>query len=299
MRNICILTNQVTADSAIEIWFIQNIVLNGRSFNLEWDLNNIKDSVVIYLELGPINMDIIKTLKINGNKVVLFKMGDEFLNDFDPKPYQLCDFVFRNYYFKSLFLDAEIGHKIFWIPNGYKSGVGPRNDMTLRPADKRKFLSSFLGWLDNARSYGNERNIFADIAKSCQENILIQSTEYFNKGFNAGMYSTVLEYSVFCLCPAGNSPETIRLYDALEMGCIPVCLKHPFLFTEHAFLNPPFCLLDDWTQLPEFLKEQRALMSSKPDHLLQLQRACIDWWSIYKKTMAMRIDRVLYDLSLT
>eukprot|EP00976_Prorocentrum_cordatum_P021723 443671-Prorocentrum_minimum.AAC.1 len=47
--------------------------------------------------------------------------------------------------------------------------------------------------------------------------------------------------SVFCLCPRGWSPWTLRAYQAMMSGCIPVVIADEIEF--------PFENTIDWTQL--------------------------------------------------
>jgi hypothetical protein len=296
-RNISIITNQLTINEVIEIGFIQNVILQQIPFGLEWDLNSYHDGVVIYLELGCLSAEVIEQLKAQGNKVVICQLGDEFKEKYSFELYKSCDLILRNYFFSEIFTDPEVGCKTIWIPNGPKAGVGGRRTESLRPANYRHFLSSFLGWLDNPRSFGNERELFRQAALQAPQDILLQPTEYFAKGFNIGMYSAILEYSIFCPCPAGNSPETIRLYDALEMGCIPISLKHDFLQSPLALGRPPFPLLDSWDQLPSLLADYRAKLASDPDSVVRQQQRCLDWWSIYKKSISVTISQKLYELS--
>lgn len=285
-------------NSALETWFVQNIVLQGVSCGLEWEVEGLSDQVVVYLELGELNAEIIDGLKARGNKVVICQMGDEFKSKFNGALYEKSDLILRNYYFDDIFVDQRWADKILWIPNGYKSGVGPRDPGLLRKSSQRRFLATFLGWLDNSISFGNERALFRRIAEGSPQDILLQPTAYFGKGYNVGMYSAVMEYSVFCPCPAGNSSETIRLYDALELGCIPISLAHPFLSSENALSDPPFPILTTWDELPEFLATQRVLISANPQSIVQAQEACLQWWTMYKRQMSSTVARRLFDLRI-
>ena len=38
-------------------------------------------------------------------------------------------------------------------------------------------------------------------------------------------YIEVMEESVFCLCPSGSGPNSIRLWEAIEFGCVPILLS--------------------------------------------------------------------------
>jgi hypothetical protein len=138
--------------------------------------------------------------------------------------------------------------------------------------------------------------LFRDIAAECTQDLLIHSTPNFASGFNAGLYSAIMEYSVYCPCPAGNCASSIRLYDALELGCIPISLKHEYLLTDQAMGPVPFPLLNNWSELPEFLRQARQQFSTDPNSLNQLQKDCVDWWSNAKIGWKNRISERLQSL---
>lgn len=297
MDKLAIFSSQRTIGVIIENWFVQNILLPSKSICLEWELENLKNQVVVYIEVEEINLQIVDTLKENNNKIVLLQMGDELATKFNRNAYDKVDLIIRNYYFSEIFDVPEFADKLIWIPNGYKTGIGPRDPAGLRLADKRKFLSSFLGWLDNPNSFGNERHLFREIAAECTQDLLIHSTPAFASGFNAGLYSAIMEYSVYCPCPAGNCASSIRLYDALELGCIPISLKHEYLLTDQAMGPVPFPLLNSWSELPEFLRHARQQFSSDPKSLNQLQKICMDWWSSAKTGWKNRLSDRLQSLA--
>jgi len=101
-----------------------------------------------------------------------------------------------------------------------------------------------------------------------------------------------MEDSIFAPCPSGNNPETIRLYDALELGCIPISLSHEFLLSRDALasIGPvPFPILSSWAGLPQFLESMKAKTLSNPNEILELQQRCISWWSDYKIAIQKKI----------
>jgi hypothetical protein len=296
MREVSIITNPSTINAALETWFFQNVLLQKLPFGLEWEIEKARNSVVIYLELTEINVATINTLKSNNNKVVLCQMGDENMAKYHIEAYESCDLILRNYYFSEIFQNQGINHKLMWIPNGYRSGVGPREAGNVRPSEKRHFLASFMGWLDNSASFGNERKLFADAAVECGPDLYLNRSDSFSRGYNVGLYSAVLEYSVFCPCPAGNSPETIRLYDALELGCIPISLKQEFLSSGYAISEPPFPLLDSWAELPNALKSYREQFGKDPYALTRLQQSCLSWWQLFKESVSGNIAAAISEL---
>ena len=147
-----------------------------------------------------------------------------------------------------------------WAPNGFRTGVGPREPTILKNILSRQSLSAFLGWIDNPNSFDQERVSFAKAAANCGDNLFVLPSTGFAGGYNVGLYSAIMEDSIFAPCPAGNSPETIRLYDALETGSIPISLEHEFLNSKEALGRiglVPFPLLRSWNELPDFLQAMR------------------------------------------
>ena len=291
MTSFQIVATPDTLNSALETWFIQNNLLGGATYSPGFDPRKIQNSLVVYLELGEIDAGLIQALKLAGNKVALFHMGDELANK-NIDLYASCDFVIRNYYFSHIVPKVSQSSKIIWAPNGFRTGVGPRAAVNLKPADKRQALAAFLGWISNAASYHGERQSFAEAVPMCGESLFVMPSNGFSAGYNVGLYSAILEDSVFAPCPAGNSPETIRLYDALETGSIPISLKHDFLMSEDALasIGPvPFPIIDSWAQLPIYLEQMKGVLDSNPAKITQLQTECIDWWTRYKKMIATRL----------
>jgi hypothetical protein len=292
-RDIFLAVKQPTLGVVHEGWFHQNILLDGHPFHFEWDFGTIQNGLVVYLELFDIDLKLIRDFRSRNNKVVLFHFGDEQGDKFDPDIYSKFDLILRNYFFKSIAAYPKISEKIIWVPNGFKTGVGPRNPSNIKPVKKRKFLSSFLGWIDNPKSYNGERQKFSSVAPACGQNLLLYSTPSFASGMSASLYGSIMESSIFAPCPAGNSPETIRLYDALESGCIPISLKYDFLDDERALLNPPFPVLDSWDELPSALENYAMLRTNQPEIVEELQKRCINWWSQIKVEKSYKVREAL------
>ncbi|WP_396189346.1 exostosin family protein [Flavobacterium sp.] len=327
------LSSSKTLNSVLETWFFQNELLGGLPVSIMNEesepLLGIPSKNIIYLELFQIDQALIQKAHDLGKKVVLIHMGDEFAKK-DIAAYGDCDLILRNYYFPEMFSRDDLKDRILWIPNGFKSGVGPRSPETIKEAPSRQHLASFMGWIDNPDSFARERESFGRMVRSvrkskggrlaafsrwldrkvhfnqerrefskstfqCEDLYLLSSTG-FASGNNVGLYSATMENSIFAPCPAGNSPETIRLYDALESGCIPVCLDHEFLRSEQALaaIGPvPFPTIETWDQLPSFLSEMKAMLHDRPHDILAMQKQCISWWTNYKTYIAQTIsDRI-------
>ena len=82
--------------------------------------------------------------------------------------------------------------------------------------------------------------------------------------------------STFCLCPRGWSPWTLRAYQALMVGCIPVIIADEIEFPyENSF---------DWRQVSIKIPEKRHLetidiLRSIPDDVVERKRkAMAKFW---------------------
>ena len=92
-------------------------------------------------------------------------------------------------------------------------------------------------------------------------------------------YKMKLLNSIFTLAPAGENPETHRLYEALETGSIPVMKRisnDSFDFITHG-LGPivPFPILNSWVDFLPMLEHYRE----HPVELDHLQQAIVNWWA--------------------
>jgi hypothetical protein len=291
-----IIANAHDLNNAQEIWFIQNELFRGAPITVGFEPGVLVGKKVIYLELNEISGELIQLLKADKNKVILYHMGDEFAR-MSRVQYDACDLVVRNYFFPSIHDDSSsTAYKVIWAPCGPKTGVGPRNPDDLKGALERRWISVFLGWLKNPSSVNNERVAFSQIAPQCGSNLFVQPSESFGGGWNVGLYSAVMESAIFAPCPAGNSAETIRLFDALQLGSIPISLSHEFLLSTDALalIGPvPFPILESWSELPAFLDQMKAKLISSPNEILELQQRCIHWWSDYKLAIQKKIaDRI-------
>ena len=78
-------------------------------------------------------------------------------------------------------------------------------------------------------------------------------------------YSMLCYRSLFCLCPAGDTPSSARLFDAIVSGCIPVIVSDE--------LELPFEGLLDYNKV--FVKKEKKLLHlCLPHCFMKLSRIC-------------------------
>jgi len=113
-----------------------------------------------------------------------------------------------------------------------------------RPAAQRRYLYSFIGayqpglyssavrqWLfdlpprddayvERRHEWHYERQVYGEQIGGER----LSEDERRQERQNASHYASILGNSVFSLCPSGSGPNSIRLWESLGLGCIPVIL---------------------------------------------------------------------------
>lgn len=223
-------------------------------------------------------------------------MGDE-KGDADLGFYADADYVLRNYYFPSA-LKAPKGSRtrgIRWIPNGYANAIGPQAPERHLPMRHRTIVGFFAG-----QTAADPTAARGEMIRVVQENRLpcvVVGTQGFAQGLSPVEYAGHLANTRFALVPAGNSAETIRLYDALEAGAVPISLKAPFLDTADAIESPPFVLLDAWADLVPFMADYQKRAAGDPDFMEDRRREVARWWVDFKRAAAERVAALVGSMS--
>lgn len=98
-------------------------------------------------------------------------------------------------------------------------------------------------------------------------------------------YLDVLASSVFTLCPMGDLWESYRIYEAAELGSIPI-VEDPAEFYSWAHpaqgvkdMGAPFIFVKDWTELPTVLNE----LAADPERITRLQKKLKSWLARFEK----------------
>ncbi|MDX1736746.1 MAG: hypothetical protein R3261_00815 [Alphaproteobacteria bacterium] len=300
MRNhspLNIIWHRQTLDHVLEGNFIHNILLSEIKRPLRhliYDESSnfpyIDDCLIVSLYDEAHDL-LIETAKRGAKNVGLLQMGDEYGQM--PQTYlNHVDYVFRNYFFES-YLSPAAENRCFaieWVPNGNANGVaGPRieNSLTFQDRPLTMFFSGFLGKPDQLIP---ERDEMVNVIRDSKLPATLLGTEGFAGGLGPATFSSYLNNSKFALCPAGNSPETIRFYDAIECGSIPICLKSEYLFHEKALNGAPVVILDKWNDLPDFINQ---VTNTSPDLYEQARIELYNWWREFKLSKAKKIATII------
>jgi hypothetical protein len=81
-------------------------------------------------------------------------------------------------------------------------------------------------------------------------------------------------------CPRGQNIETFRFYEALECGCIPLCIDLPEFANEMPFLKVP-----NWEHATALLQH----FQSKPEQMEHYRTMILSAWAKYKTELKHRV----------
>lgn len=154
-----------------------------------------------------------------------------------------------------------------WLPIGYPSHLV---QMPSQIPDK-KLEVFYSGQLNHER-----RTIMFEAIKDWDKSY-IEGTEGFSKGLGPIEYYNLMSKSKVVPSPRGNiSPDSFRLYEALENGCVPIA-EYPN-FWSWIFTNPPFPIIDKTDQWRGYIKDA---LKQYP----VLNNRCQAWWIQQKQAI--------------
>lgn len=124
------------------------------------------------------------------------------------------------------------------------------------------------------------------------EAVIANRTPGFTRGLTPAQYAFTMATSKIAPCPAGPmSPDSFRLYEALEAGAVPIadgCLPG---YWEYVFGGPvPFPELTNWGDL----RTAAELILERPDwHMARVSA----WWQRHKRSLAYALVNDVRELS--
>lgn len=172
-----------------------------------------------------------------------------------------------------------------WLPVGYTPGMteaaaqhaGPDRDLTW----------SFAGQITHPR-----RHQLVEQLGTVGGDGMLRTTKMFADGLPLDQYQAMMCDTEVAPCPGGPvCPDTFRLWEALEAGCVPLVDIHAgereamegywrLLLQEH---DPPFPMVEDWADVHD-------LIAANSDEAWPEAAARSGaWWLQYKRLLAYRL----------
>jgi hypothetical protein len=220
----------------------------------------------------PAYEDYFRECRAKCRRLVLLHTSDEWFSG-GYALYRHFDAVIRNF---ATGLAKHDG--ILTIPEGYTNGT--RVGRSPRPATERQYAWSFTGEIKASRV-----NMASALA-AIEPNFMTGTTSIYKAGGNKlskAEFDDVLENSIFSPCPMGNViVETWRLYESLEIGCIPIVESRASLDYFTGLFGPhPIPSFTSWDAARRYA--ETVLLDKSA--LLRKQAEIHDWWTARKQAV--------------
>ena len=208
-------------------------------------------------------VDLYTKLQIICRKVFLIHLGDESSTYDLSLIYHKFNFVWRGFC-SNRYINNK---KVSCLPIGYKSGTFFKNEIS-----ERKYKWAFIGTPHKSSRHDLLFQL-SDIEPSFSH-----KTEEFNKKIiEADKMSSILSSTEFVPSPNGFvHPETYRVYEALECGCIPI-VENAYKYYDRLFPGNPFLKVDKW------IEAKHVIMEWGNEQTKQKRKECKTWWNKYKR----------------
>ena len=239
---------------------------------------NANDDLIIVDSQLTIKKDFYLQLSKKCASIYLIHLGDEGATEDTNIIYNNCKHVWRTFGLPRHFQSKNVT----CIPIGYKSGLFyKKKDVT-----ERKYLWSFMGTV-----HGSSRFDLINKHKKLEPNF-IKKTKSFgsNESLAPEEYYKILNESTFVLVPHGYlHPESYRLYEGLECGCIPI-IENPHNFYNHFLLEHPLITINLWKESLETIND----LYKNKEKLKDKSKEINNWWNEYKLNLQTKIKNKIY-----
>jgi hypothetical protein len=224
----------------------------------------------------PTYEDYFRDCRARCRRLVLLHISDEWFSG-GYALYRHFDAVIRN------FATGLARHDGIWtIPEGYAKGT--RTADSVRPVTERQYAWSFAGEIKASRIE------MASALSGLEPHFLTGTTSIYEDGgikLSKAAFDDLLEDTIFSPCPMGNVIlETWRLYESLELGCIPIVETRALLDYFNVLFGPhPIPSFRSWEAARHYA--QSALMDKAS--LLRKQLEIRAWWTAKKQDVRRQI----------
>lgn len=237
------------------------------------------NSVVVYSSNAKHISHAFKKYLLSVKNFILCHLSNESLNH-KSEYYKYANAVLRSY-----FDPLKIAANVFFIPLGFKSGFHNKIQNKINLSD-RNYNWAFAGQLKNHRKQMLEgmKNIPSDF-------IYITSRWNAHDQLSVNEIIEIYKHTIFIPCPFGSvNPDSFRIMEALEYGCIPVVVKYKGIdYYKYIFGDHPFIIGNTWV---DAIQQMNQLLDKK--NVLQTKTEIVQEWYIkFKENLSVDIRSIL------
>lgn len=242
--------------------------INYHQIETEKDLQ--KDDILIIVDSSiEKKSDFYSKLKLTCSRVFLIHLGDEFGLHNISSIYDNCDYIWRAFCSNKYFDNK----KVSCVPIGYKSGTH-----YVKQKNSIKYKWSFVG-----TPHKSSRHDLLFQLTDIKPSFFYKTEQFDKKIIEVNEMSKIFSSTDFIPCPNGFvHPETYRLYEALECGCIPIVEK-TYEYYDRLFPQNPFLKVKKWSEAKNIIKTWNL------EKVQEKKQECILWWSNYKNELQNNI----------
>ena len=250
-------------------------ILKKVKYNIIENETNLEkeDTLIIVDSSVEKKAELYAKLKLICSKIFLLHLGDESGEYDSSTVYENCNHIWRTFCSNKYFENS----KVKCIPIGYKSGV------LNKQKNNRKYKWAFTG-----TPHKSSRHDLLFQFSGIKPFFCHKTQEFDQKIISVDEMSEVLSLTEFIPCPNGFfHPETYRVYEALECGCIPIVEK-AYKYYDRLFPTNPFLKVVMWA-------EAKPIIKGWGNDQIKLKRdECRIWWSNLKNELQKSIkDKVI------
>ena len=163
--------------------------------------------------------------------------------------YTCCLAVIRNY------TRSNLSDKVKVIPLGYHYTLRNGLDDPLARTPQLPFRSNV--WCFFGTNWANRSTILEPLKSVGKYRCKLYDEWNHPENLSREEYCSTLLDTVFVPCIGGNNPETFRLYEALECGCIPILVNDDRSSDYYKYITQhlPLLNLTSWDQVPGFITQ--------------------------------------------
>jgi len=239
-------------------------ILNKIEFEVIQSEKDLKSEDILIIVDSSIEKkeELYTKLELICSRMFLIHLGDE-AGDYDASlVYNKFNYVWRTFCLNRYFNNK----KVSCLPLGYKSGTLFKKEIV-----ERKYKWAFLG-----TPHKSSRHDLLFQLSDIEPSFFHKTKKFNEKIIDVSEMSEILTSTKFIPCPNGFfHPETYRLYEALECGCIPI-VENAYKYYDRLFPNNPFIKVDKWMDAKSIIK------SCGNDEIKKKQKECKSWWTSYK-----------------